>query len=128
MKHTHKYFLKMLKYVLCYKVEDHVSILGSGSDHAPFAFYAGIPSTYFSLGKKGIRAPGTWPRLSGIQEVGWSPEMAFRKPHPEIICTGYFVLKSRSLFPFSWHHVSLLVWNIAVPFLLADTKCVYSFV
>jgi hypothetical protein len=35
------------------KVEDHISILGSGSDHATFAFYAGIPSAYFSLGKNG---------------------------------------------------------------------------
>ena len=30
-------------------VEDYVKILGSGSDHASFAFYAGVPALYFSF-------------------------------------------------------------------------------
>ena len=29
------------------KVEDKIKITGSGSDHAPFSFYAGIPALYF---------------------------------------------------------------------------------
>ena len=28
-------------------IEDKINILGSGSDHAPFAFYAGVPSLDF---------------------------------------------------------------------------------
>ena len=30
-------------------VEEHIKLLGSGSDHAAFAFYAGIPALYFSF-------------------------------------------------------------------------------
>ena len=30
-------------------VEDLVKITGSGSDHAPFSFYAGIPALYFAF-------------------------------------------------------------------------------
>ena len=31
------------------KVEDKVKTLGSGSDHAPFIFYAGVPAMYFDF-------------------------------------------------------------------------------
>ena len=29
------------------RVEDRIRILGAGSDHAIFAFYAGVPAVYF---------------------------------------------------------------------------------
>ena len=35
-------------------IEDKINILGSGSDHAPFAYYAGVPSLdyYFDIDKQ----------------------------------------------------------------------------
>jgi len=39
-------------------VEDYVKILGSGSDHASFAFYAGVPALYFSFRTDTQKYPG----------------------------------------------------------------------
>ena len=39
-------------------VEDKVKITGSGSDHAPFSFYAGIPALYFSFRLDQHKYPG----------------------------------------------------------------------
>ena len=39
-------------------VEDLVKITGSGSDHAPFSFYAGIPALYFSFKVDKKKYPG----------------------------------------------------------------------
>jgi len=40
------------------KVEDKIKITGSGSDHAPFSFYAGIPALYLSLKIDKHKYPG----------------------------------------------------------------------
>lgn len=39
-------------------VEEYVKILGSGSDHASFAFFAGVPSIYFSFEIDEQKYPG----------------------------------------------------------------------
>ena len=39
-------------------VEEYVKILGSGSDHASFAFYAGVPALYFSFRTDDHKYPG----------------------------------------------------------------------
>ena len=39
-------------------VEEYVKILGSGSDHAPFAFYAGVPALYFLFKTDDQKYPG----------------------------------------------------------------------
>jgi len=45
-------------------VEDQIKILGSGSDHATFAYYAGVPALYYSFGidkKKYPKYSGGYP-------------------------------------------------------------------
>lgn len=39
-------------------VEEYVKILGSGSDHASFSFYAGVPALYFSFRTDEQKYPG----------------------------------------------------------------------
>ena len=39
-------------------VEDRVKILGAGSDHAPFAYYAGVPALYYFFGLDKKKYPG----------------------------------------------------------------------
>jgi N-acetylated-alpha-linked acidic dipeptidase len=39
-------------------IEDKVKILGSGSDHAPFAYYAGVPALYYSFKIDKQKYPG----------------------------------------------------------------------
>jgi hypothetical protein len=39
-------------------IEDMIQILGSGSDHSIFSFYAGVPSIYFRFQPDTHKYPG----------------------------------------------------------------------
>eukprot|EP00092_Neocalanus_flemingeri_P089241 GFUD01112903.1.p1 GENE.GFUD01112903.1~~GFUD01112903.1.p1 ORF type:complete len:755 (-),score=192.43 GFUD01112903.1:119-2383(-) len=39
-------------------IEDKIKILGAGSDHAPFAYYAGVPALYYSFDVDTQKYPG----------------------------------------------------------------------
>jgi len=52
------FFKNYIKNDTINNVEDKVKITGSGSDHAPFSFYAGIPALYFSFRIDKHKFPG----------------------------------------------------------------------
>jgi len=89
------------------KVEDMVKITGSGSDHAPFSFYAGIPALYFTFKADNKKYPG----LSGYPTYHTGYETFYLMDH--LIDPGFKIHRACS--QLSMHMILNLAESAILP-------------
>ena len=90
-------------------IEDKVKLLGSGSDHAPFAYYAGVPAIVYSFGIDKQKYPGVKGQYP-LYHTGY--ETFYLMDH--LLDPGFKILKSCS--QLSLHMILQLAESSILPF------------